>query len=539
VRWSYLAIVVLAALAVQSFAATVAVTNTHLQTKYGTLANVYFETSSGPGSSTPGTNTALIPPGTSGSYSIPQATSGYLWSPQFTGATTVSAGNWVFDFWAASAAYSYVPVTLTNCATCAATPDPLQLMIQPVPSSYSTYEASDLGNIGFCMDTLCSTRLYSWLEGCGTSAPYGACSTASTLATFWVELTSSIAASGGSLTIYMVFLPTSTEFDGVYRGEAPQLSATYAAYDNGANVFNAYFNGNTPTSSFSVYTGDTLTQTKGIPGPGGTTINAIEAKGATGAHVPAFSFNEATSNAPLTAESSFSLNAADKADATGVVGFVDNAAVASIKNGITAQMGYDSSYFSQAYDLGGAVTLAANGYSGTVTTNWVYGSVTYTGSTATSWSAYIAPQLYSSTNGFSGTVANNPLSSAGSIYLGQISGSSAIDVYYNWVRARVYLPNSALPTVSIGNGVSSNTVGVSIYVTGPTGTVVTTVASNVQSPVLGTAEGLFSMAFAEAQVSIPASDYLSVVITASSDTCTVYWGTGQLTDFQVPVKVLT
>jgi hypothetical protein len=115
-------------------------------------------------------------------------------------------------------------------------------MIKPNPSVYSAYEAADLGNIRFCADTFCAVSLYSWLEGCGTSSPYDACSTSSTSAAFWVRLTSPIAAGGGTLTIYMTFLSTSTHFDGNIAGESPTISATYAQYDNGAHVFTFYDN---------------------------------------------------------------------------------------------------------------------------------------------------------------------------------------------------------------------------------------------------------------------------------------------------------
>jgi hypothetical protein len=40
----------------------------------------------------------------------------------------------------------------------------------------------------------------------------------------------------------MVFNSLSTEFDGSVAGEAPQLSHSYAQYDNGANVFSFYDN---------------------------------------------------------------------------------------------------------------------------------------------------------------------------------------------------------------------------------------------------------------------------------------------------------
>src|SRR5579872_313736 len=132
-----------------------------------------------------------------------------------TGGTSTSAIN------------AYVSITLTNSQT-SATPATFQQKVTFNPSSYSTYEASSLGNIRFCVDTMCSNKLFAWLESCTPS-----CTTSATSASVWVKLTSSISASGGTLTIYMVFLPTTTTFDGNYWGEAPTLSGSYAQYDNG------------------------------------------------------------------------------------------------------------------------------------------------------------------------------------------------------------------------------------------------------------------------------------------------------------------
>ena len=106
-----------------------------------------------------------------------------------------------------------------GCTSQSATPTIFQQMVTWNPSTYSTYEASDLGNIRFCADSNCNTPLYSWLESCTSS-----CTPSASSASAWVRLTSSIAGNGGTLTIYMVFEATSVEFDGNYWGEAPNLT---------------------------------------------------------------------------------------------------------------------------------------------------------------------------------------------------------------------------------------------------------------------------------------------------------------------------
>src|SRR5579871_3256968 len=109
-----------------------------------------------------------------------------------------------------ASATAYIPITITNSQG-SATPATFQEKISFNPSSYSAMEASNLGNIRFCLDSGCVTPLYAWLESCSPS-----CITSATSATVWVKLTSSISASGGTLTIYMIFQTLSTNFDGNY-----------------------------------------------------------------------------------------------------------------------------------------------------------------------------------------------------------------------------------------------------------------------------------------------------------------------------------
>jgi len=117
------------------------------------------------------------------------------------------------------------------------TPYPFQQKVKRNPSTYQAYEVPDLGNFRFCADNVCNTQLNAWLESCTPS-----CTPTATSASAWVELTSSIAGSGGTLTIYFVLQSLSTTFDGNFWGEAPNIPGTYGTNDNGANVFNSYDN---------------------------------------------------------------------------------------------------------------------------------------------------------------------------------------------------------------------------------------------------------------------------------------------------------
>jgi hypothetical protein len=57
---------------------------------------------------------------------------------------------------------------------------------------------------------------------------------------FWVTLPSGINANA-NVVVNMTFLPTGTEYDGVYAGECPTCNSIYAKYDNGANVFSSLY----------------------------------------------------------------------------------------------------------------------------------------------------------------------------------------------------------------------------------------------------------------------------------------------------------
>ncbi len=184
-----------------------------------------------------------------------------------TNALTGATANAVYALTVTS---PYVQITLNPGSTISGT---FQQNITFNPSAYSAYESSDLGNIRFCTDPTCSSGyLDSWLEGC----PETACTQSSSQAIFWVKLPNGETPGEN---MYMVFGPTSgagSEFDGSIAGEAPQLSGQsyYGQYDNGANIFNEYWNFTGPsiptqwslnTVSGSTTASDGLTITMPIP----------------------------------------------------------------------------------------------------------------------------------------------------------------------------------------------------------------------------------------------------------------------------------
>ncbi len=180
---------------------------------------------------------------------------------------TISA-NMILNF-ANSGPIPYVHVTLSNAQN-TPTGANFQQMITFNPASYSPYEANDLGNIRFYSGTAPANyinELYSWCES--------GCTPGSASSVFWVNLPSGIA-EDSNVIINMTFQPTSsTEYDGVYAGEAPTLSPSYAQYDNGNTVFTNYWNfagTNLPNGWTS---SGTVTVNNGITIPASQTAYAV------------------------------------------------------------------------------------------------------------------------------------------------------------------------------------------------------------------------------------------------------------------------
>ena len=100
----------------------------------------------------------------------------------------------------------------------------------------------------------------------------------------------------------------------------------------------------------------------------------------------------------------------------------------------------------------GTLTKGIN-IQGTPNTNWNFASVIYSGTPT--WYGYIAPQLYSTNGGYSGTNSIDPITSSSNLYMGvglinTISGYQ-YQSYYNWIRVRVSPPNGILPATTFGS----------------------------------------------------------------------------------------
>ena len=146
----------------------------------------------------------------------------------------------------------YYPVYINNTQT-SATPAPFQQMI--------TANLSTMSNIIYASDGSFSNMEFyypsnnsiipSWIE-----------SNSSGNLTIWLNISAGIAASTNETVDMGLSNSTTNMLNNSTNGEAPQLSSTYAEYDDGASVFPNYWNfaGTTlPTSLSTDISGGTIT----------------------------------------------------------------------------------------------------------------------------------------------------------------------------------------------------------------------------------------------------------------------------------------
>ena len=296
----------------------------------------------------------------------------------------------------------YVPLNLTNSQT-TATSAPFQQMVNITESSYSSYINYNSNFANFEYFYANGTLIPSWIE-----------SNSSGKLVTWVK-TVSIPASS-NITIYLGFaskttnLLSSTGTTGI--GEAPQLSSTYAQYDDGASVFNNYWNfAGTSSSGWT------------IGGVGSATFNN------------GITLNSNGQGPFLVSSTTLSANSV-------IDGLMSQQAGAAI--GIGTISGY-------AFDIGesGTQELGIGG-----TSSW--GQITswaIQGSSLTAGTQYIVTGYYAA----SGNLLLNYVSqltttlspTTQDIVITGYSGS-ALTSFIQYLRTRAYPPNGAMPSVTFG-----------------------------------------------------------------------------------------
>ncbi|MCL4374116.1 MAG: hypothetical protein M1360_03985 [Candidatus Marsarchaeota archaeon] len=328
----------------------------------------------------------------------------------YSGYLTVSAS--VLPTSSVSNTY-YVPINITNSQQ-GAVPAHFQQMIQFAPSTYATYERPDLGNIRFYYG---DKELYSWCEA-------NCMSSSASNAIFWVKLPVAIPPNQNRV-IDMYFLPYSVDYDGVYAGEAPQLSPVYGEYDNGANVFLAYwgFEGKSLPQSLTQYasSGATVTVNDGLTVSTGS--------GSWGGIVSTLNYTT-----PVISEAYVALQS----------GGALSGGIAQQTGPLPSSPGYDFNGWSGSIGEGSL----SGGMSGTQNINL---QIAVPGENGQTWTAQNSQTYY---KGYlASTASSTDLSFPGSIYVsaGVYCCSGGDTITYDWLRVREYPPNGMMPGTSFGS----------------------------------------------------------------------------------------
>jgi len=316
---------------------------------------------------------------------------------------------------------AYVPITLTNSQS-SATPSPFQQMIQINEGNYANYIAYN-GNIGnFEFYTQSGQILPAWIE-----------SNNSGTLTVWVKLPNGIPASS-PLTIYLGFASNTTNLlsnsgtTGI--GEAPQLSSTYAQYDDGASVFNNYWNfagTNLPSGLNTLLNGGSVTVNNGVTLSTGSAETDVYSS--TTLTTPAIVEALATSDSNSDAGVFFSETDITSTPSSG----------ANIYNGYIG--GYATGTIPEVWkDVNGAYSSLTSG-----------GSATYPAILSLIWGG--TGNLESTYNYSSALTSTDTSFSVGSgwiVGLTSYNHGTSPYVKYQWLRTRAYPPNGVMPSVSFG-----------------------------------------------------------------------------------------
>ena len=319
---------------------------------------------------------------------------------------------------------STVPITLQNTQS-VATADPYQQKIMIDSKRYQQYEASNLQNVEFFYAN--GSVISSWLE-IGNS---------SSKSIYWLKLGVSIPAHS-SITIYMGFAGKSTNlFNGVTVGEAPQLSAVYGKYDNGANVFENYFNAAYPLSDFLNQSGYSISRvtincyTSFCPYGSTTAIHS------TGTNARAFDYAR---NINLPNQAMLVLSGAiGSSTYLGSIAALGAASMSTSPAGINYVQGNGTTVsitWLQSGNFGGSSTVGGGGpIWDAYQLAYVPGAADVTGSIQT-------------TTGTNSISYQNYIPSTGNLYFGLATASLNVQEndYVDWMATAAYPPNGVMPS---------------------------------------------------------------------------------------------
>ena len=314
-----------------------------------------------------------------------------------------------------SSIYAQVPIVIKNSQN-VSTPAPFQQMINITESNYSPYlnYSGNEANFEFLSNkTNTSSFIPAWI-GSNDSGKL----------TVWLKLNKSIAADSNT-TVYLTFASPSTNLlnssgiEGI--GEAPELSPQYAEYDDGASVFNNYWNfaGTSLPSGLTIgETSGTYSVNNGLTITGGSGYEGI--------------FSTSSIN-PQTTITDFYGYLTGTGNYNSQFGLYGNTSAG------------DPQYFIWTPVADNYSLLTYDGTIGTKTTITTSGSQT----SSSVWSVWASTTYAYASYNYGTAVSNNANFVASTAqYIGIQAKSTSNGAFVQWLRVRAYPPNGVMPTTT-------------------------------------------------------------------------------------------
>jgi len=277
--------------------------------------------------------------------------------------------------------------------------------------------------------------LLAWLESLSSTNQ----------ATIWVKIPSSIPPNG-TYQLYMT-QDSTLGFNVNYLGEAPQLSSSYAQYDNGANVFNFYDNFagtslNTTTWS-NVGSSGTSGSTSGISVNNGLSLTGGDGGDAGHETWIKTSLASGSFTGPLATD----VYENSPSTATCFRWGLTNSIPTTFGGGtdsIGEQIYNDGNWYTDTGNSSGGTQNQIGSWSSLANTYVIWGfeateSVVY----------YFDPNTHTQLSNPGQTITTTIPTYSSSISLSLTNGYTN-PIYVKWVRTRAYPPNGTMPSVSLG-----------------------------------------------------------------------------------------
>ena len=335
-----------------------------------------------------------------------------------------------------SSTIHYAAITLTNSQSSSTGTD-FQQMINITSSTCSScaaYENLNLSNVEFTTGPAnTGTVLYAWIEN-GTS-------NTAAKTTVWVNLGSNTITASGAQTIYMNFLPMSSNapVTSGYTGYAPQkycaaancMQTAYGQYDNGPRVFSFYDD----------FSGTSLNATKWPTSYGAVTIN----------NMLRLNYNQGGTSSAVISELISNPQILEYAVAPGTILSNDQG------SGIGSSQGsWDFIYNGYGFENRGFYTdlrlkVQTNGASNyilstgsdTATVGTVFSLMWPATGTESIWENYVQ-------QGSTQTDSSQTYLSSNHVILENYGGNNDVLTAY-WVRTRIFPPNGQMPSANFGS----------------------------------------------------------------------------------------